>query len=118
MSQPPSPQGRPVVRLRLASPEDVARWSSGEVRQARTLHPRSGKPEPGGLFCEEIFGPLAEWRCRCGKLEGENYYVKLDSGGAEKDKPFAQHVLLVPKSRLEDTLKKKAELIEKKDTKK
>ena len=53
-----------------------------------------------------------------GKLEGENYYVKLESGGVEKDKGFAQRVLLVPKSRLEDTLKKRAELIEKKDTKK
>jgi hypothetical protein len=53
-----------------------------------------------------------------GKLEGENYYVKLLSGGAEKDRVFAQHVLLIPKSRLEDTLKKRAELVEKKDTKK
>ena len=53
-----------------------------------------------------------------GKLEGENYYVKLESGGAEKDKLFAKHVLLVPKSRLEDTLKKRTELVEKKDTKK
>ena len=53
-----------------------------------------------------------------GKLEGENYYVKLISGGAEKDKPLAQRVLLIAKSRLEDTLKKRTELIEKKDTKK
>jgi hypothetical protein len=55
---------------------------------------------------------------RVGKLEGENYYVTLESGGAEKDKLFTQRVLLVPKSRLEDTLKKRAELIEKKDTRK
>ena len=53
-----------------------------------------------------------------GKLEGENYYVKLESGGAEKDKLFTRHVVLIAKSRLEDTLKKRAELVEKKDTKK
>ena len=50
-----------------------------------------------------------------GKLEGDNYYVKLESGGAEKDKLFAQHVLLIPKSRLEDTLKKRAELVERRE---
>ena len=63
------------------------------------------------------FGKLS-YEVRVGKLEGENYYVKLESGGAEKDKLFAQRVLLVPKSRLEDTLKKRAELLENKDTKK
>jgi hypothetical protein len=50
-----------------------------------------------------------------GKLEGENYYVKLESGGADKDKLFAQHVLLVPKSRLDDTLKKRADLVERRE---
>jgi hypothetical protein len=55
---------------------------------------------------------------RIGKLEGDDYYAMLESGGAEKDKRFLQRVLLVPKSRLEDTLKKRSELVEKKDTKK
>lgn len=55
---------------------------------------------------------------RIGKLIGVNYYVKLESGGTEKDKMFAQYVLLVPKSRLEDTLKKRAELLEKREAKK
>jgi hypothetical protein len=63
------------------------------------------------------FGNLS-YAVRVGKLEGENYFVKLESGGAEKDKLFAQRVLLIPKSRLEDTLKKRSELVEKKDTKK
>ena len=49
---------------------------------------------------------------RIGKLEGENYYVTLESG-PEKDKLFMQRVLLIAKSRLDDTLKKRAELIEK-----
>ena len=63
-AQPP----RLTARLRLASPDDILRWSAGEVTKPDTLHPRSGKPVPGGLFCEDIFGPLHEWRCRCGKL--------------------------------------------------
>jgi DNA-directed RNA polymerase beta' subunit len=65
-----NPSGR-LARLRLASPEQIRGWSSGEVTQAAGCHPRSGRPVPGGLFCEEIFGPLAEWRCRCGHMRGE-----------------------------------------------
>jgi DNA-directed RNA polymerase beta' subunit len=64
---------RDVVRLSLVGPDDVRRWSSGEVTQARAHHPKSGRPVPGGLFCEEIFGPLVEWRCRCGQLAGPSH---------------------------------------------
>ena len=42
---------------------------------------------------------------KVGKLEGENYYVRF---------PSSPHTVLVPKSRLEDTLKKRGELLEKK----
>jgi hypothetical protein len=55
---------------------------------------------------------------RIGKPEGDNHYVMLESGGAEKDKLFLQRVLLVPKSRLEDTLKKRSELVEKRQPEK
>ncbi|HVL37407.1 MAG TPA: DUF4340 domain-containing protein [Burkholderiales bacterium] len=73
---------------------------------------------------------------RVGRLEGENYFVTFSATGAlrpiDKDaerlkkveerlaheKLLAQHVLLVPRSKLEDTLKKRAELLEAKDTKK
>src|SRR5436309_2208324 len=60
-----------LVRLCLAGADEVRRWSSGEVTRPQTYHPKSGKPIPGGLFCEEIFGPAVEWRCRCGKSRGE-----------------------------------------------
>jgi hypothetical protein len=81
----------------------------------------TGLDKPTRLNATTLSG--LSYAVRIGKLEGENYYVKLDSGGAEKDKLFAQHVLLIAKSRLEDTLKKRAELVEqrqveKKDTKK
>ncbi|MBV8030465.1 MAG: DUF4340 domain-containing protein [Betaproteobacteria bacterium] len=57
---------------------------------------------------------------RVGKLVGENYYLSVSSSsGAPRDKILAEHVLLVPKSRLEDTLKPRAEMLAKKeDTKK
>lgn len=84
--------------------------------------PKDLSPEAAGLdkptrLNATTFGGLS-YAVRIGRLEGENYYVRLESGGADKDKLFAQHVLLIAKSRFEDTLKKRAELVEKKDTKK
>lgn len=57
---------------------------------------------------------------KVGKAEGESYYASFSSSSEEpRDKLLARHVLLIPKSRLDDTLKKRAELLEKKeDTKK
>lgn len=46
------------VILRLAGPADIQRWSSGEVTNPGTVDPVTGRPVPGGLFCEKIFGPL------------------------------------------------------------
>lgn len=62
------------------------------------------------------------YNLKVGKLEGDNYYVSFKSSGTE-EKPLeilqSQHILLIPKSKLEDTLKKRSELLEKKeDTKK
>lgn len=59
---------------------------------------------------------------RVGRLVGESYYVAFQASGGEdkpREKLLSRHVLLIPKSKLEDTLKKRAELIEQKqDTKK
>ena len=82
--------------------------------------PKDASPEATGLdkptrLRATTFGGLT-YVVAVGKLEGENYYVKLESGGGEKDKLFTQRVLLIPKSRLEDTLKKRAELVEKRQT--
>ncbi len=58
---------------------------------------------------------------KVGRLDGENYYVSFQSSGQEekpREKLLSQHVLLIPKAKLEDTLKKRDELVEKKDTKK
>jgi hypothetical protein len=62
---------------------------------------------------------------KVGKLAGENYYVSFTSSGnhkaedkAAREKMLSQHVLLIPKSKLEDTLKPRAELLEKSTQKK
>jgi hypothetical protein len=62
----------------------------------------------------------ASYAIKVGRLEGDNYYVSVATTSAEeKDKALAARVLLVPKSMLEDTLKPRAELLQKKqDTKK
>jgi hypothetical protein len=67
----------------------------------------------------------ATYAIKVGKLQGDSYYVsftasgvKPEAKGAEQAKTLAPYVLLIPKSKLEDTLKKRAELLEKKDPKK
>ena len=72
----------------------------------------------------------ASYAIKVGKLAGENYGrdnyfvtfsaagLKPDAKDAERVKLLSQHVLLVPKSKLEDTLKKRSELLEKRDDKK
>lgn len=73
---------------------------------------------------------------KVGKLAGDNYYVAFSSSGSlpsaasnkeqadrikkieerlPREKLLSEHVLLIAKSKLEDTLKKRSELLEKKD---
>ena len=53
------------LRLRLASPDQIRAWSSGEVTTPATLDALTSEPVPGGLGDEAIFGPLRVWRCGC-----------------------------------------------------
>ena len=55
------------IRIGLASPDEIRRWSRGEVKKPETINYRTFKPEPDGLFCEKIFGPTRDWECHCGK---------------------------------------------------
>ena len=57
------------ITLALASPEKVRSWSYGEVRLPETINYRTFKPEPGGLFCAKIFGPMRDYECLCGKYK-------------------------------------------------
>ena len=59
------------IRLSIASPEQIRSWSSGEVTLPATIQVATGKPKPGSLFCERIFGPMKDWSCACGKYRRE-----------------------------------------------
>src|SRR5712692_3422818 len=63
-----SPMSDPIaaIRILLASPEHIRAESSGEVTNPEMLDPLTGKPIPGGLCCERIFGPTRDWSCACG----------------------------------------------------
>ncbi len=61
------------LRLRIASPEKIRSWSSGEVIKPETINYRTQKPEKDGLFCERIFGPVKDYECNCGKYKRVRY---------------------------------------------
>ena len=62
-----------LISLSLASPEKIRQWSYGEVRLPETLNYRTFRPEPGGLFCAQIFGPIKDYECLCGKYKRMKY---------------------------------------------
>ena len=59
-----------AVRLAVASPEDILKWSYGEVLKPETINYRTQKPERDGLFCEKIFGPVKDINPHDSKLKG------------------------------------------------
>ncbi|MBI3910312.1 MAG: DNA-directed RNA polymerase subunit beta' [Armatimonadetes bacterium] len=58
-----------AIRIRIASPEEIHKWSYGEVKKPETINYRTFKPERDGLFCERIFGPVKDWECHCGRYK-------------------------------------------------
>lgn len=73
-----------AIRLKLASPEVIKGWSFGEVSKPETINYRTQKPEKGGLFAEEIFGPTKDWECYCGKYKKVRYKgIVCDKCGVE-----------------------------------
>ncbi len=59
-----------AVRLAVASPDDILKWSHGEVTKPETINYRTQKPERDGLFCERIFGPVKDINPHDNKLKG------------------------------------------------
>ncbi len=57
------------VAITVASAETIRSWSKGEIKNPETINYRTFKPEKGGLFCEQIFGPTRDWECSCGKYK-------------------------------------------------
>ena len=62
-----------AIALSVASPEEILSWSHGEVTKPETINYRTQKPEPDGLFCQKIFGPVKNWECACGKYKRIRY---------------------------------------------
>ncbi|MBI4336535.1 MAG: DNA-directed RNA polymerase subunit beta', partial [Chloroflexi bacterium] len=73
-----------VIKIRLASPEQIRAWSYGEVTKPETINYRTLRPERDGLFCERIFGPTKDWECACGKYKKISFRgVKCERCGVE-----------------------------------
>ena len=73
-----------VVSITVASPDIIRSWSRGEVKNPETINYRTFKPEPGGLFCQRIFGPVRDYECACGKFKRIKYKgVLCDRCGVE-----------------------------------
>ncbi len=72
------------IKIGLASPDQIRKWSYGEVKKPETINYRTLKPEVDGLFCERIFGPQKDWECHCGKYKKIRYKGKIcDRCGVE-----------------------------------
>lgn len=76
-----------AIQIGLASPEQVRKWSRGEVKKPETINYRTLKPERDGLFCERIFGPMKDWECHCGEYKRVRYKgIVCDRCGVEVTK--------------------------------
>ncbi len=73
-----------AIRLKVASPEEILRWSHGEVVKPETINYRTQRPEKDGLFSERIFGPTKDYECYCGNYKRVRYKgVVCDKCGVE-----------------------------------
>jgi DNA-directed RNA polymerase subunit beta' len=67
------------LKITLASPTRIKNWAErilptgeivGQILKPETINFRTHQPEINGLFCEKIFGPIKNWKCKCGKYNG------------------------------------------------
>ena len=66
------------LQITLASPEKILKWARGtEITKSETINYKSFKPEPGGLFCEAVFGPTKDYECYCGKYKKQKYQNRV-----------------------------------------
>ena len=99
------------IRVSLASPEAIRKWSHGEVTKPETINYRSQKPEPDGLFCEKIFGPAKNYTCHCGRYSRPRYAgLKCEKCGAMiKTGRFCDNCKTTMTNNLASAIKKKPE---------
>ena len=76
-----------ALRIKIASPDAILRWSHGEVVKPETINYRTQRAEKDGLFDERIFGPEKDFECYCGKYRRIRYKgVICDKCGVEVTK--------------------------------
>ncbi|HVO28591.1 MAG TPA: DNA-directed RNA polymerase subunit beta', partial [Candidatus Paceibacterota bacterium] len=76
-----------ALKISIASPDDILKWSHGEVIKPETINYRTQRPEKDGLFSERIFGPTKDYECYCGKYRRIRYKgVVCDKCGVEVTK--------------------------------
>ena len=68
-AKPTDPRKYTGVQVSLAAPEQILKWSHGEIKKPETINYRTFKPERDGLFCAKIFGPTKDYECNCGKYK-------------------------------------------------
>jgi len=68
-AKPTNPKRYSAIRIALAAPEQIRKWSHGEIKKPETINYRTFKPERDGLFCAKIFGPTKDYECNCGKYK-------------------------------------------------
>ncbi|MGL4951687.1 MAG: DNA-directed RNA polymerase subunit beta' [Mycoplasma sp.] len=72
------------LKIGIASPEQIRKWSYGEITRSETINYKSLKPEKDGLFNELVFGPVKDYECSCGKYKKVKYRgKKCESCGVE-----------------------------------
>jgi hypothetical protein len=119
---------------------NAAAYTFGRIEIA-DVAPKELKAEDAGLDKPSVVSATTfdglTYALKVGKLEGENHYARLEIAGEPRpegkdaeerlkklnerlprEKALAQYVVLIAKSRLEDFLKSRADLLEKKDDKK
>ncbi len=75
------------ITVGLTSPEKIRGLSHGKVLISETINYRTQRPERGGLFCEQIFGPRKNYECACGKYKRIRYkWVVCERCGVEVTK--------------------------------
>ena len=65
------------LKITLATGDDIAVWSHGEVKKPETINYRTLKPERDGLFGEQIFRPhprlgVRVWQVQARALQGHH----------------------------------------------
>lgn len=83
------------IKIKISSPEKILKNSQrtlingqvlGEIKKSETIDYKTLKPHSEGLFCEQIFGPLKDWECQCGKYKKIQHKYSYDRSIFKKNR--------------------------------